>query len=83
MTMPRAALWSEAARSEAFRSLQWLQRSDPLQTPHRAGRRRELVHLQAHALEHGYKEIGQGIISLGIETQMLTMPETASGEDRR
>src|SRR5215204_3133498 len=53
------------------------------QASHGAGGGREAVSLQPHALEHGNEKIGQGVIMLRIEGEMLAVLEAASGEDRR
>src|SRR5438270_12159704 len=54
-----------------------------LQPSHRPGRRSKFICLEAEAMKHGDEEIGQGLIMVLIERQMLAMLETTPGENSR
>jgi len=51
-----------------------------VQAAHGAGGRGEFVRLEPHTMEHGNEQIRQWIIVTGIEGEMLSVFETAAGE---
>ena len=54
-----------------------------LHARHRPRAARELVRLDAHALQHGDEEIRQRLVVLLVEGEMLAVLEAAAGEDER
>jgi hypothetical protein len=56
--------------------------SSEIQAAHWRCAGREPVNFQAHALERGDEQIGQGIVVLAVKGQVLPMFEPAAGEER-
>jgi nucleoside-triphosphatase THEP1 len=54
-----------------------------LESAHGAGGGGELVRFEAHPLEHRDEQIRQRVVAIGIERQVLPVPEPAAGKDCR
>ena len=55
--------------------------SHHFQSAHGAGGGGEAVGFDAELLEHGDVEVRQRVVALGVEGEVLAVPEAAAGED--